>query len=339
MVLIGVPFRSRNTAYECRMRWHDPFPGISTPPRRAQTRNALDRAAVLIVPIVGRLDEAAASYRRAIAIKPDYAEAHSNLGNNMGAQGKPSEAIACYERAIALKPDYAEAHNNLGNELTHVGRLDEAIARYQQALTLKPDYAEAHSNLGNVFMHQGRLDEAKASYERATALKPDYAEGHSNLGNVLGAKGDLDGARACYEKALALKPDYAEGYLNLGNVFGARCMVDEARACYERSLELKPDYPQAIDNLLFSLNYSDSIPPAVIYAEHARLGARLEALHKRMPVDYANGRDPNRRLRVGYVSPDFHQHSVAFFLEPLLRAHNHDLVEVFCYAEVICRTR
>ena len=96
-------------------------------------------------------------------------------------QGKLDEAIACYRRALELKPDYAEAHNNLGNALKDQGKLDEAVACYRRALELKPDYAEAHNNLGIALKDQGKLDEAVACYRRALELKPDYAEAHLNL--------------------------------------------------------------------------------------------------------------------------------------------------------------
>ena len=96
-------------------------------------------------------------------------------------QGKLDEAVACYRRALELKPDYAEAHNNLGIALKDQGKLDEAVACYRRALELKPDYAEAHGNLGNALKDQGKSDEAVACYRRALELKPDYAEVHSNL--------------------------------------------------------------------------------------------------------------------------------------------------------------
>ena len=105
-------------------------------------------------------------------------------------QGKLDEAVACYRRALELKPDYAEAHNNLGNALKEQGKLDEAVACYRRALELKPDYAEAHNNLGNALKDQGKLDEAVACYRRALELKPDYAEAHSNLGNALQGPGE-----------------------------------------------------------------------------------------------------------------------------------------------------
>ena len=143
----------------------------------------------------GQIAEALACYQRAVQLKPDYAEAHYNLGTALQAQGQIAEALACYQRALQLKPDFAEAHNNLGTILQAQGQLTEAIACYQRALQLKPDYAEAHYNLGRVLQDQGQLAEASTCYQRALQLKPDYAEAHNNLGTVLQMHGQLDEAR------------------------------------------------------------------------------------------------------------------------------------------------
>ena len=145
-----------------------------------------------------------------------------------------------------MKPDYAEAHNNLGNTLQELGRLDEAEASYTQAIALKPDYAEAHNNLGNTLKELGRLDEAEASYRQAIALKPDYAEAHSNLGNTLQELGRLDEAEASYTQAIALKPDYAEAHLNLCELLEKMNRIDEIsfviRNASRKTLEKKADF-------------------------------------------------------------------------------------------------
>ena len=211
----------------------------------------------------GKLDEAVACYRRALELKPDYAEAHNNLGNALKEQGKLDEAVACYRRALELKPDYAEAHNNLGDALKDQGKLDEAVACYRRALELKPDYAEAHNNLGNALKDQGKLDEAVACYRRALELKPDYAEAHNNLGIALKEQGKLDEAVACYRRALELKPDYAEAHNNLGVAFKDQGKLDEAIACYRRALELKPDYAEAHNNLGNALKDQGKLDEAV----------------------------------------------------------------------------
>ena len=105
-------------------------------------------------------------------------------------KGQVDEAIAHYQKALQIKPDYAEAHNNLGNALLQKGRVDEAIAHYQKALQIKPDNAEAHYNLGNALLQKGRVDEAIAQYQKALQIKPDSA-GCPEQSGV--AAGDLSG--------------------------------------------------------------------------------------------------------------------------------------------------
>jgi protein O-GlcNAc transferase len=279
----------------------------------------------------GRLDEAVACYRRALDLKPDYAEAHNNLGNALGDRGKPVEAAGCYRRALILKPNYAEALNNLGNALRRGGKLAEAVDCCRRALALKPDYVEAHNGLGNALRDQGQRDEAVDCYRRALILKPDHAEAHNNLGNALWDQGKLEEAVGCCRQALALKPTLAEAHNNLGNALRDQGKLDEAMACYRQALALKPDYAGAHSNLLSSLNYHVTLPPGELLPAHRRWDERHGTTAR---THHANGRDPDRRLRIGYVSPDFRRHSVAFFLEPLLRHHDRAAVEVFCYAQV-----
>jgi tetratricopeptide (TPR) repeat protein len=193
----------------------------------------------------GKLDEALACYRRALELKPDFALAHYNLGNALRDQGKLDEALACYRRARELKPDFAAAHNNLGIALNNQGKLGEALACYRRALELKPDFAEAYNNLGIALKDQGKLDQAIACCRRALELKPDFAEAHNNLGAGLKVQGKLEEAIACCHRALELKPDFAEAHNNLGNALKDQEKLDQAILSYRRALELKPDFAEA----------------------------------------------------------------------------------------------
>ena len=143
--------------------------------------------------------EALASYDKAIALKPDYAEAHNNRGNALKDLKRPAEALASYDKAIALKPDYAEAHNNRGNALKDLKRPAEALASYDRAIALKPDYAEAYNNRGNALKDLKRPAEALASYDKAIALKPDYAEAYWNQSLCLLLMGHFEQGWRQYE--------------------------------------------------------------------------------------------------------------------------------------------
>ena len=187
------------------------------------------------------MDEALTYFQRALAIKPDYAEAHVNLGAVRYAQGKVAEAAASFHHALRYKPDFAEALNNLGGLLVMQGKLSEAVTACERAIALKPDYAEAYCHLGSALAEQGKLNEAVASFERALLLKPDFAEAFSNLCGVQIRQGRLAEAVANCERALAIKPDYAEAHVNLGTAHYGRGQLDEAEGCYDRALLVEPD--------------------------------------------------------------------------------------------------
>ena len=282
---------------------------------------------------LGRLDEAVARYHRALVIKPDFAEAHNNLGNALKDLGRLDDAVACYRRALAIKPDFADAHSNLGSAFRDIARLDDAVACYRRALAIRPDFAEAHNNLGNALKDLGRPDEAVASYRRALAIKPDYADAHSNLGNVLKDLGRLDDAMDSCRRALAIRPNFAEAHNNLGNALTALGRLVEAMASYRRALEINPDLIEAHSNLLFTHNYLSDQSPEISLSEARAYGA-LVARHARPYAEWNNVPDPDRRLRVGWVSGDLGNHPVGYFVEGVLVALAADAsgrLELFAY--------
>jgi predicted O-linked N-acetylglucosamine transferase (SPINDLY family) len=286
----------------------------------------------LVLAAQGKLDQAVAHFERALALDPDYTEVHNYLGNALGMQGRTDQAVAHFERALALDPDYAEVHNNLGNALMLQGRTDQAVVHHERALALDPDNAQVHNNLGNAYRAQGRTDQAVVHYERALALNPDYAEAHCNLGSVLALQGKTDQAVAHYERALALDPDYAEVHNNLGNALMLQGRTDQAVTHYEHALALNPDFAVAHNGLLFALNYLSDKAPATVLAAHLDFARRWEAPLAASIQAPANNHSPERRLRIGYVSGDFRQHSVSYFIEPVLAHHNHDRFEIYCYS-------
>ena len=282
-----------------------------------------------------KFDDAIAAYRRAIRLKPDYPMAYNNLGVAFWKQGGVEEAILAYRSAIQLNPDFADPHSNLGNALIALGNHEEAIAECRRAIQLKPDYAEAHGNLSNALKEQGRMDEAMAECRMAIELKPDFPEARYNMGNVLRDQCHLDEAIGTYRRALELKPDFVDAHNNLGNVLKEQGRLDEAIGTYRRALGFKPAYVSAHSNLLFDMHYVSGTDVSALYGEHRRWDeAHAEPLRKLIPP-HGNDRDPERRLRIGYVSPDFREHSVAYFMESLLASHDHSQVEVYCYADLV----
>jgi tetratricopeptide (TPR) repeat protein len=194
---------------------------------------------------LGNSQPAAAFFQQALALNPQLAGAHYNLGTILQASDRHAEAIAHYEKAIALKPDDFAAHNNLGNALVALNRHDDAIAHYQQALALRPDLAGAHMNFGNALQAAGRNEEAVRAYEQALALKPDLAAALMNLGNSLQAMERTEAAIEHYQKALALTPAYPEAHMNLASSLERLDRYDEAVAHYRQAIALDPNYAKA----------------------------------------------------------------------------------------------
>ena len=149
-------------------------------------------------------------------------------------------ATISYNKAIALKPDFAEAHHNRGIFLSNIGKYKEAIAIYNKAIALKPDFTEAHINLGNTLKLLGKHKEAIISYSKAIEFNPANAEAYNNLGVVFNKLSKHDQAVSCYNKAIELKPDFAEAYNNLGEVFRKLGRYEEAIIQFDKSMFLNP---------------------------------------------------------------------------------------------------
>ena len=162
------------------------------------------------------LDEAeASSYNQAIALKPDYVEAHNNLGVTLQELGRLDEAQTSYTKAIALKPDYVQTQSNLGNTLKELGRLDEVEASYTQAIALKP-CCQSPLQLGCPAARTGENETGRSKLQTNTALKSDYVDAHNNLGYLLQELDRSEEAEISLRQALALKSDYADIHNNLG---------------------------------------------------------------------------------------------------------------------------
>ncbi|ADE10841.1 TPR repeat-containing protein [Sideroxydans lithotrophicus ES-1] len=313
---------------------------------------------------LGMLDEAAASYRRAIQLNPNVAGWYFNLGNIFMAQGKwqksedcyqcvlmlkadfpevynnlgiirkamgqPVEAEACYRRAIEIRPNYADAYNNLGSVLQYLGRPVEAEVSYKHAIQLEPARAESYSNLGNTLQELGRYHEAEASLRRALQLQPDHAQAYNNLGGTLKHMGRLQEAESCYRRALHISPEKAEVHSNLGATLMDMGRLHEAEQCYREALRINPEYFPAHSNLLFMMNYASNSNPEIGLAEAKFYGMKVSSKASAKFRDWSCNRQA-KRLRIGFVSGDFRQHPIGYFLESVLKQIDPVSLELFAY--------
>jgi protein O-GlcNAc transferase len=279
----------------------------------------------------GDFDQALVSYRRAIALDPRFAEAFINLGSLLGRQGRLDEAVTCYKKGLALKPDIAEAQLYLGHALSGLGRLADAVIHYQKVVEMRPDFIEAYGHLIGTLIRLGRMEAAIECASQAVGHHRGCAELHYQLARALKQGNRLDEAVIACERALALDPAHDEAACYLGHLRLNQGYHEQASAICRGVLARRPDLAAAYETSLFGLLYGGASAPEEVHAAHVRYGERFESPLKRFWRPHTNVRDPDRRLKVGYVSADFRYHSVAFFIEPLLARHDRDAVEVYCY--------
>ena len=199
---------------------------------------------------------------------------------------------------------------------------------------MRSDYAEAHSNLGISLAAQEQFDSAIAAFRKAIAIKPNFPAAYSNLGTALKDKGEIDEAVVAYRKAIALRSDYAEAHSNLSVALKDRGQLDEAIAASRRAIALRPKFSDAHRKLIFSLHYHPGYDARAIADELRRWNDVHAAPLRKFRESHSNDRSPDRRLRIGYVSPDFRQHVVGRNLLPLFKEHDREQFEITCYAQV-----
>jgi len=302
---------------------------------RRSARTAADNANLgAVLRAAGDVTGAEAAYRQAIALDPAFAPAHYNLGNLQADTHKLDLAEHSYRSATALRPDYAAAWNGLGLVLQRLHRHADAVQAFRSAATHAPNWAEAYANLGVALLALEQYEPAQQALRAALAIDPRHPAAHGNLGALLIRAGIAIEAEAACRAAIALAPTEHRWHANLAVALQMQARHEAAEACYRQALALCPDYAGGHGNLLFALNYRADLTAEAIFAEYRQ----WHAAHAR-PLAPPEPTFPaadlgRRRLRIGYVSPDFRQHAVALFAEPLLAAHDKSRVEVFCYAEV-----
>ncbi len=296
-----------------------------------------------------RHDGALAAYDQALSQKPGSAEAWLGRGNVLRDLKRHDEALAAYDHALSQKSGLAEAWLGRGNVLGDLKRHDEALSAYDKALSLKPDLAEAWLGRGNVFNDLKRHDEALAAYDQALSRRPELADAWLGRGNLYGDLKRHDDALAAYDKALSLKPDLTEAWFGCGNVFSDLKRHAEAFAAYDRALSLKPDLVGAegsrlnskmqvcnwqslevdCNNLIASIRENKANASPFVFlginttVEDQHNCARLW-VHKMFPPVPAMRKASfqHDKIRIGYVSADFHEHATAYLMAGVFEEHD-----------------
>lgn len=282
---------------------------------------------------LGRHDEAASLIGRAIGINPGNPEYHNNFGRVCEALRRFTDAAHAYGKALALAPHYAVAYNNLGNVLHTLDRFEEAEKAYHSALKHAPEYVEAAYNLGNLLLSRGRTAEAITCFREALCIRPDFADALKNLGNALLTAGETDAAADTFRHLLQKNPSDADAWCNLGNVLKQQGFIGDALEAYRRAIAEDPALPVPWSNFLYSLHFHPACTNAMIADAH-RAWRQTLVTENALPLAYPNDPTPGRRLRIGYVSPDFYHQAEAFFVLPLFAAHDGRLFEIHAFSSV-----
>ena len=282
--------------------------------------------------LLGRQDAAAECFTQLLKRAPQHSLAHFNLGRIRQDQGRLQDAVSHYRQAVQCDAAYVNAWNNLGVSLKSLKQFAEAETCFRKIVTLTPNSATAHFNLGNVLRAQDRSQEAAESYRRGLQFDRQHVESYINLGTALTSAGDFSAAENSYRTALEVCPQSIEVHLNLASVLQLQGRMNEAAAVYERAEKIDPTCEAVKSSALMLPLYQPEILQTEILRRHCEWGARLANLTA-ADSSFSHDRNPQRRLRIGYVSPDFRMHPVGFFMESILRNHDRERFDVTCYTE------
>jgi protein O-GlcNAc transferase len=282
--------------------------------------------------------------------------------------GNFQHAIHLLEKILKKLPNDAELLHFLGTLYAQSENYDLAIQHIKKSLQFNLGNADAYLALGILTQQKGLIEEAEYYYKKVIQMNANSVEAYSNLGIILKQKRQFNEAIACFYKAIQIDsnliPVYYDlagtlvdtmkldeainicnkilqintadvfAYYILGNILMTQGKLCEAEICFQRAIQINPYELKPYQAFLMLMSYSRKYSIHTIFNEHLKFARQFEEpLHSKIS-SYTNERTLDRKLKIGYVSPDFKSHSVAFFIEPVLLSHNRDLFEIFCYSDV-----
>ncbi|HET7085727.1 MAG TPA: tetratricopeptide repeat protein [Rhizomicrobium sp.] len=311
----------------------------------------------LLLGDLGRLEGALESAGKALALQPNYLEARNAQGMFLARLGRLEEGLACYDQVLALAPDFPDALNNRALALKELKRPEEALASVERALRSEAGFAEAWNSRGIILFDLKRMADALQSYNHALALKPDYAEAFNNRAVTLFALQRFQDSLADCDRALMLNPDFADAHFNRGNALSELNRHQEALAGYEQALALAPRHPSALSGLANAamtigdwerasqlaerlkaavLEGESKIQPFVLMAYHDDNALQLRCAQNYVrqagpgalaPL-WTGARYSHEKIRLAYLSADFHEHVTAMLLAEMFERHDRGRFEV-----------
>ncbi|MDF2576969.1 MAG: repeat-containing protein [Chlamydiales bacterium] len=310
--------------------------------------------------------EAYEIFKSLIQTIPTKANCYYYLGNCCYLQKKWGEAKTYYETAIELGMQTTDCYNNLGLSCTQLQLYPQALKVYEAALNLDPQSSRLYNNLGNFYLDQHLIHNAMQNYRKAIELDSHCADAYHNIGSILADEKDFKAAVACFEKSLELDPVKIISYLELGLALQSLNRIELGLACYSKALEINPknfttyyylglfykhlgqlrdmtvvflkaiklglDHIHNYSHILFNLAYDEEISAEILFELHKKWGELFRIQHPLRPIEYTNDKNPNRKIKLAYISPDLNsKHPIGSFLLPIIPHHDRSKFEVYCY--------
>lgn len=283
---------------------------------------------------LGRIDEACQSYHKALAVDPENMDALYNLANLFRDSGEYKQAIDYYQQVLISQPQFYSARHNLANLYNQRGDARSAEREYRILIDSDGNSLQVRLGLGQALLNQARYEEAESCFREILQEDPEDAL-HATLylGNALSPQGKVREAEFCHRQTIKRAPGFYQGWNNLGNDLRDQGRQLEAVRCYREAIALQPDYVKAHSNLLYTLNCILKEGDELV-KEHLLWGQQ-HANPLVQQQSFNNDRSTQRKLRIGYVSPDFCNHSVAYFIEGILKRHDAEKFHVTCYSNLL----
>jgi protein O-GlcNAc transferase len=285
----------------------------------------------------GALDEALRQYEQAVAIAPRYPKAHMNLGNAHLAMRNVERAHRHYTTAIELDPTSAPAHYNLGNAYWHKGENDNALRYYLKATDLDPKFVLPWTAIANTLVGMNNHKDAIEACNHALKIDNSVAEAHVVLAMIQHDLGQIDESIDSMTEAMRLDPFHKTANNNLSNYLEHAFRFKEAQNYSRQAIAQDPQSVSAKTRLLYLLSQDPDTSPVQLFREHVQLGESIEKSQIGYRTPHINRRDPDRRIRVGFISPDLRNHALAHFVEPIFRiirdSRDVEIIAYYNYAE------
>lgn len=279
----------------------------------------------------GEWDDALNLYKKAAEIFPDEWNCHTSLGFVLMEMGKHQEAFKVLSKATKLAPHEAEPHYLLGESFMGMGDLRNATPCYEQTLKIDNRFEFAYVRLSKILYAIGDLKKSQAIAEQGISLFPNNCRLLACLGNTYTAIGQRLQALDAYKRAYQLEPEDPVNIANYAECLRSVGELEKSIALHQKAVELDPLNPDFFSNYLYALMFSSDKEAKFLLAEHLRYAERFEKPLEKFRYLHHPRTLVGRRLRIGYVSGDFRNHSLAPFFEPVLRTHDRNIVEVYCY--------